>query len=132
MFSEYHKQLLLRSLDFELSPGEQAELEAALERSAELRAEKAQLQRVRQLLGEWEPRRKASVVSTVMARVARAPVSWEARIINLAPRVAAASIVLLLTGMLTLYFADGQAAASALVNLETLTPEDAYVLLSGM
>lgn len=132
MYSEYHKTLLIRSLDSELAEEERTELTVALEASPKLRSEQEELLRLRQTLGDWQPATQRSVAAGVLDRIGRQKNNWEARIVRLAPRVAAASLLLLLGTMLSLYFTNGQATDAILVGVQDLTPEDAYVLLGDI
>lgn len=118
-----HIDLLYRAQDNPLSPAEEQELELALERSPELRAERDKLKSLRAALGRMKPRPRADFTAQVMVQLeARAvPLRW-------LRRVAAACLLLLLGALLTLYLSEGSLSTDTLIGVEELQPEDATVL----
>lgn len=123
------KALLIKSLDFELSADEQAQLETGLSASDELRQEKAQLLAMRQLIGSIEPNPNPTFAQNVIAKIqAKRKAGFSASVIQLLPRVAAACIVLLLISLFSIYLSEGTLSVDAIVGVQELSIDEAYSL----
>ena len=122
--------LLIRSLDDQLSDAEETQLEAALENSSDLRAEKQQLLELRVQMARLKVEADEAFTEEVMQALQKQKSnSFESVILNLFPKVAAACLVLLLASVLIIYFTEGNLSAEAIIGIQNLTPEDAYSYL---
>ena len=121
--------LLLRSLDQELSTKETNLLEKALAKSPELRKEKEQLLATRNLFANWTVAKDPSFSSAVMNRIGeikqKLPNSFSPSVIRLFPSVAAACIIFIMIMLLNIYLTDGSLSSEAMLGLENLYPEEA-------
>lgn len=114
--------LLLHSLDNELSAAEQQQLKEALASSEDLRSEQEKLLRTRNLLQHIAPESDAEFASRVLNRLQTA--TFGTKVIQLFPRVAAACAVIFALTFGTLY-ANTDWITDKVVGLENLSPEDA-------
>jgi len=124
-----HKELLLRSLDEQLEPEEAVALETALEQSAELREEKRQLMAMRTMLGGMKNIPAPGITDGVVQRIKRP--ALERSIARLLPQVAAACVLLVIAGLLAIYFTEGSLTAEAILGVSELAPEEAYSYLNN-
>ncbi len=129
MKKENIQELLLRSFEEELSGEEKSRLEAALETSAELRREKQQLEKLRQMLGALQAGPDESFVDVVMEKVNASPVG--ATLLSLLPRAAAACLIIILLTLIGIYLAEGSLTTDAIIGVSNLAPEDAYTYLQN-
>ena len=126
--------LLIHSLDHDLSPKEQAQLDRALQDSPELREEQARLLKMRRLFENASIPENPAFANAVLERLNEAPsgvgYAKEASIIRLFPRVAAACILLIGLAYAAIYFSESASFSDDLVGIENVSPEEAsYVLL---
>ncbi|MCO6478187.1 MAG: hypothetical protein J5I94_16265 [Phaeodactylibacter sp.] len=129
MKKEKIQELLLRSFEEELSGEESSRLEAALEASAELRREKQQVEKLRQMLSALQAGPDESFVDVVMEKVNTSPV--EATLLSLLPRAAAACLIIILLTLIGIYLAEGSLTTDAIIGVSNLAPEDAYTYLQN-
>lgn len=123
-------QLLLHSLDHELTEAEQLELGAALEASAELRAEQKALLEMRAALTNFSVEADPAFVDDLMQQLpSEKTVYISGSIRKLFPKVAAACVLVLLLSVLSIYFTEGNLSVEAIVGIQDLSPEDAYSYL---
>lgn len=123
---DVQKQILLRSLDQELTSEEQAQLEAALLESAALRQEKAELLQMRELVAGLRMRRDSDFPVRVMTRLRKERKgSFLADLVSLSPKVAAACILFMLATLFSIYLREGRLTPEVIIGVEHLTPEDA-------
>ena len=121
--------LLIRSLDEELSAAEQEQLNRALAVSEELRLEREQLLRLRAALASLQPEPMPDFADRVKARLDDAT-SLTVAIVRLFPRVAAACVLVLLFVLLAVYLSEGNLSTEAIIGTQELTVEDAYALVN--
>lgn len=122
--------LLIYSLDNNLTEAEQAKLDAALAASASLRAEKEQLLQMRTALGNFSLEKDSAFTADLMQHLDQQQrIKLGARIRRIYPRVVAACIIIALLSMLGIYLAEGSFSMEAIVGIQDLTPEDAYSYL---
>lgn len=125
--------LLVRSFDNELTESEERRLEKALEVSAELRAEREALLRMRQVLKAFEPGVPQEFSEQVMQKIStlqRLRESFSAAMVELLPRVAAACILVLLIILVSIYWSEGSLTTDALVGISDVSPEEAVTALA--
>lgn len=121
------KDLLLYSLDNELTPDQQVHLEKALAESAELRQEKQQLLQMRSLVAGLRVRRDLSFPERVMNRLhIKEKRGFFSDLVALSPKVAAACIVFMLATIVGIYVREGSLSSDVIIGVEELTPEDAF------
>lgn len=121
------KDLLIYSLDNELTPAQQADLEKALAESEALRQEKEQLLQVRTLVAGLRVRRDLSFPERVMDRLHKKEKrGFFSDLVALSPRVAAASILFVLAMTIGIYLREGSLSSDVIIGVEELTPEDAF------
>jgi len=120
--------LLIKSLDNELSPQEQQMLEQALSESEALRRERDQLLAMRSALGELPPVHDPAFSERVMQRLHEKSITSTALIAAMFPRVAAACILVLFAFLLSIYVSEGSLTSDALLGTQELTVDEAYSL----
>ena len=120
--------LLIYSLDNELTDTQQKMLDEALQNSEALRQEQARLLHMRKELAAFSAAPDATFSSNVL-QVLEQPQSFN--IVQLFPKVAAASVLLFIGSLLAIYFSEGNLSMEAIVGVQDLTPEDAYSYLGS-
>jgi|GEM_PF-1370051 len=134
MDREYEKmlELLLRSLDETLSPGELEQLTEALRQSDRLRQEKATLLKMRQQLAEWQPAEDTGFSARVMQQLGKqAEEDLSAVIVRLFPRVAAACVVVLFLALGGIYYTEGNLMVENIIGVNEMLMEDAIILVDN-
>lgn len=124
--------LLIYSLDNELTVTEQAVLAQYLEDSEELRTEKEKLLIMRTALSELKIRDKSILADNILQSIyteTKEP-EFQRIIMQLFPKVAAACILITAATLFATYIYLGSLSPEALVGIENLSPEDAYSLMS--
>lgn len=120
------KDLLLYSLDNELTLTQQENLEKALAESTELQQEKEQLLQMRALVGGLRVRRDLDFPERVMNRLKQKEKrGFFSDLVALSPKVAAACIVFMLATTIGIYMREGNLSPDVIIGIEELTPEDA-------
>lgn len=124
-------ELLLYSLDNELTKAEQEQLDTALANSAALRAERDALLEMRNALANFSVDEDATFTDDLMQRIQieKRNVPIQSNIRKLFPRVAAACILLVLLSVVAIYMTEGNLSIEAIVGVQDLSPEDAYSYL---
>lgn len=121
------KDLLIHSLDNELTPTQQAHLEKALVESETLRQEKEQLLQMRSLIAELRVRRDLSFPERVINRLhTKEKRGFFSDLVALSPRVAAASVIFIVAMTVGIYLREGSLSSDVIIGIEELTPEDAF------
>lgn len=121
----YH--LLIKSLDQDLGPDEQARLKAALAADADLRAEQAQLLQMRESLAAQAPAFAPFFSTRVMARIERLREQPESILENLMPafvRLSLPALGLILLMLAFILFSEPQLNVETLAGLEAVELED--------
>ncbi|MBK7871043.1 MAG: hypothetical protein IPJ74_10320 [Saprospiraceae bacterium] len=120
-------ELLISSLDQELAPKDQFRLEEALAASQELRQEREEFLRMRELVADLRVQRSNEFVDELMSKLPQQKESgfW-ADIVFLSPKVAAACIIFVVVSLLGVYIMEGRLNSEIIIGVEQLTPEDAY------
>lgn len=120
------KDLLLYSLDNELTPAQQVHLEKALAESETLRQEKEQLIQMRALVADLRVRRDRSFPERIMNRLhQKEKRGFFSDIVSLSPKVAAACILFTIATTVGVYLHEGSLSTDVIIGIEDLTPEDA-------
>ena len=122
------KDLLIRSLDGPLDTAEAKDLAVALQLSSELREEKRQLLAMRELLKGMGNIPAPNIADAVIEEV-QSPV-LSRQLSHMLPRVAAACILLIIGGILGIYFSEGSLSVEAITGVNELPPEDVYTYLN--
>ena len=126
-------ELLVRSLDEDLSLEEYQVLDEALSDSEELRTKKAELQKLRLLLSEQKEEASLSFVNKVLEKTLETSNSvqkgFQSTLVYLFPRVAAALVILMLGSLLSIYVSEGNLSSEAIVGVADIYPEEAYTIL---
>jgi len=125
---ENWSDLLTRSLDEQLSPEDEQLLAKALDQSADLRREREQLLRMRQLLQKATPAADPTFVDKVIVRMQ--PVQFGAKVVTLFPKIAAACALIFALTLGVLYSSEAEWVNDEVVGVESLQPEDAHWYLS--
>lgn len=122
-------QLLIHSLDNELTPQEAQQLEQALSNSEALRQEKERLLEMRELIGTVKMEPDHTFVNKVMMRIEQAkdPV-FSTVIINLFPKVAAACVLLFIVTLAGIYMTEGTLSTDAIIGIQDMTMEEALTI----
>lgn len=127
-------ELLIYSLDNELSPQEKKQLDQYLTDSAALRQEKALLLQIREGLSglQAEPDNHFADQIVRQLSTSKDPVQHpglQVLIMNLFPKVAAACVIVLVAAVLTTFFVEGNLSLEAFIGVQDLSPEDALSLM---
>jgi len=125
------QELLLYSLDNDLTPAERARLDAALASSEALRREREELVYMRELVSDLGVKRDHQFTDSVMNRLQEEKEKdsgfWS-DIVSLSPRVAAACIAFVIVSLVGIYFWEGKLSPESIIGTEQLTPEDAFTI----
>jgi hypothetical protein len=122
------KDLLIHSLDNELTPAQQVHLQKALAGSEALRQEQKQLLEMRSLLADLRVRRDLLFPERVMNRLEkRGKQGFLHDIVSLSPKVAAACIVFMLATTLGIYLREGSLSPEIVIGVEDLELDDAAI-----
>ncbi len=113
------KTLLYESFDRRLSADEQKLLDDALKNSEELRNEKAEVEKLRNMLGSFTPEFTADFTDRVINKI-ESETSGFINIFRYLVMTGIAAIILLLV---TIYFTDGSISYETLSGLSDYSPE---------
>ncbi len=113
------KTLLYESFDRRLSADEQKLLDDALKNSEELRNEKAEVEKLRNMLGSFTPEFTADFTDRVINKI-ESETSGFINIFRYLVMTGIAAIILLLV---TIYFTDGNISYETLSGLSGYSPE---------
>ena len=113
------KTLLYESFDRRLSADEQKLLDNALKNSEELRNEKAEVEKLRNMLGSFTPEFTADFTDRVINKI-ESETSGFINIFRYLVMTGIAAIILLLV---TIYFTDGNLSYETLSGLSDYSPE---------
>ncbi len=129
-------ELLIRSLDRELSAAEQQQLDQYLQTSEELRREKILLLKMRGGLAELKTSARSGFADRLIRELSqeqrqeREQESYLFVIINsLLPKVAAACVIVVVLTVLATFLMEGSLSMEAFIGVQDLSPEDAYSLM---
>lgn len=123
---DMQKELLLYSLDHDLTPEQEAKLNAALEQSEALRQEKADLMQMRTLLAGLRVRRDHDFPARVMVQLKKEKKrGFLSDLVSLSPKVAAACILFMLATLFSIYLHEGRLTPEIIIGTDHMTPEDA-------
>lgn len=127
------RDLLIYSLDNELTSLEKVRLEKALSEQPELQKEKANLLRMRGLVSSFSISENAHFSDQVLQKIetqkSRINEGFEVQFIKLFPKVAAACVVFLLATFSVVYYSDTELVSDEIVGIEEVNLEDAYAYL---
>ena len=124
------KSLLIESFDRQLSLDEQAFLNQALAQDAELRAEKQQLQAIRDELSQLQVAPKIGFADSVMSKIeTKQPGGFIYQMNRLFPQVIAASILIAMLSLFSIYWSTGSLDTDSLIGYQDLQPEEAVYVL---
>ncbi|MBX2874529.1 MAG: hypothetical protein KTR30_20575 [Saprospiraceae bacterium] len=132
MDREFDKMLdlLIRSMDTELTKGDALELEQALLNSEALRGEKARLIALREQLEDWTAPEDPTFAERVLTQLGKqAEEDLSAVIIRLFPRVAAACVLILGVALGTIYVTEGSLMLDTIIGVNEVLLEDAVLLV---
>ncbi|HAS41890.1 MAG TPA: hypothetical protein DCS93_15525 [Microscillaceae bacterium] len=130
-------ELLLASFDRELTEAETAMLEQGLADFAELRAEKADLEKLRTLVGEQTHAFKPFFAGRVMHKIEnlqqrskeKGLTGWMVRIF---PKVAVSGLAVIILLMASTYLVEGSFSLDTLLGISEVAAEDAdYYLIEN-
>ncbi len=126
--------LLIYSLDNQLTPLEQEELDQYLASSEALREEKEALLEMRAGLASL--RREANenfadqLIRKIQSGKVEKPVqNFQLAVVKLFPKVAAACVIAMVLTVLGTFYVEGNLSLEAFIGVQDLSPEDAYSLL---
>lgn len=126
------QELMLRSLDFPLTPEESKKLEEGLLQFPELVVERDELMNIREALSGLKLEASPSFQKQVMAQLPSAKeVTLTIAISRWLPRVAAACLVAIALAALSVYLTEGSLTTEAIMGIQDLAPEDAYTYLEN-
>lgn len=120
------KELLMLSLDSDLTSEQQIQLKAALSSDATLREEQDQLLQMRTLVATLRVRRDNEFPVRVLERLGKEKKrGFFTDLVSLSPKVAAACILFMLATLFSIYLREGSLTPEVIIGVEHLTPEDA-------
>ena len=126
---EWH-ELLLRSMNEELSAEEATELNEALTTSEALRLEKAKLLQMQTLLELNLAEEDASFVDRVMDKLqTQKQLDVGGTILQLFPKVAAACLLVFAVTLISIYLMEGSLSMESIIGLQDLSVEDTITLV---
>lgn len=123
---EEARVLVHRSLDEELNSAEQRVLEAVLEQYPALKAELSDLRQMQQLFVQLHPVAQPDFAQQVAEAAMRSP-AWYRPLVKSWSAVAAAACVAMILALGFIYYNSGTLETEALLGLEDIQLEDAYV-----
>ncbi len=127
------RDLLVYSLDNDLSAEEKVRLEDALAKDVELQKERDDLLKMRNLFKGFEVSGNSDFSNTVLEKIKfqnqKSKPQIGAKVFTLFPKVAAASVAILLLVISALYYSEMNFVSDALVGVEDLTLDEAYSFL---
>ena len=124
------KTLLIESFDRQLSPDEQAFLDQALAQDTGLRTEKQQLLAIREGLNQLLVSPKMGFADSVIHQLdATRPKGVLYQIAKLFPQVAAASVLVAMLSLFSIYWSAGSLNTDTLIGYQDLHPEEAVYVL---
>jgi uncharacterized membrane protein len=115
---EKFKNLLYQSFDRKLTPAEQKILDDALIRSNELKNEKLEIEKMRNMLEDYRPLISNDFTAKVMNKIENRKTFYT--VFKYLVMTGVAAIILLLV---TIYFTDGTVSYETLSGLSGYTPE---------
>ncbi len=115
---EKFKNLLYQSFDRKLTPAEQKILDDALIRSNELKNEKLEIEKMRNMLEDYRPLISNDFTAKVMSKIENRKTFYT--VFKYLVMTGVAAIILLLV---TIYFTDGTVSYETLSGLSGYTPE---------
>lgn len=127
------RDLLIFSLDNELSDSDKNRLEKALKTDSSLRKERAELLKMRSMFTNFSISENDNFSSEILRKIeirdSQNERDFSTKFITLFPKVAAACVVFLLMTFSVVYFSDSNFASDELVGVEEFSMEDAYSYL---
>ena len=124
------KSLLIESFDRQLSLDEQTFLDQALAQDAGLRAEKRQIQALRNGLAQLQVSPKIGFADSVMSKLdTKRPGGFIYQMNRLFPQVVAASILVAMLSLFSIYWSTGSLDTDSLIGYQDLQPEEAVYVL---
>jgi len=124
------KELLIRSFDETLLPGEAEKLEKALLHSEELRREKKELEDMRRLLSEFSPSFDSGFSQSVLEKTAYIDEATDTGLYPLFKRFALGAVAAIVLLLVSVYFTDGTISTDAVLGLTDLTSDNLLLALS--
>ncbi len=129
-------ELLIRSLDEELTAAEQQQLGQYLKESEALRKEKALLLKMRAGLADMKATAHPGFADQLIRELSQEQQPDQEKesqlfvIINhLFPKVAAACVIVVVLTVLATFLMEGSLSLEAFIGVQDLSPEDAYTLI---
>ncbi|HFA50763.1 MAG TPA: hypothetical protein ENJ95_17280 [Bacteroidetes bacterium] len=124
-------ELLVYSLDNELTKEEQRQLNAALLASPELQKEKEEYIKMREIVSDISFSENPHFIEKTMQQWAaqKSGNNFNNNIVQLFPRVAAAAAILFLFAWSVIYFSGGNIVSDTLLLVGDVSPDEAYSLL---
>ncbi len=123
-------ELLIRSMDVELTESDAKRLEQALSDSAALRDEKARLMSIRKELSNWGVPEDPTFADRVLSQLGKqVEEDLSAVIFRLFPRVAAACVLILGVALGAIYVTEGSLMMDTIIGVNEVLLEDAVLLV---
>jgi hypothetical protein len=126
-------ELLIHSLDNELTLDEHQALDLAFAKSKEFRAERDRLLKLRSLLNQQRTIASNEFVNAVLGKTTTPVINpvqgFNTTMVRLFPRVAAACVIIMLASLFTVYLAEGELSSDTIVGLSDISPDEAYNIL---
>lgn len=124
--------LLIHSLDNELTPAQKEQLAFYFEEYPSLKEEEEKLRTLRIALSNLQTDNQSSIADKVIGKLSTRKIEtdFQAVIMQLFPKVAAACLLVIVVTILATFYVEGSLSADALVGIQDLSPEDAYSILT--
>ncbi len=125
--------LLVKSFDEQLTTQESTILAEALAQSAELRAEKVALLKMRDLFANFSVEGDEQFVNNVMEAITSVEIIAKRKIIHylsqIYPKAIAACLFILMSFITYIYLSTGNLDTETLIGINELSPDEAYSFL---
>lgn len=121
--------LLIESFDRDLNATEQDQLNKALLVSPELKAEKDKLIAMRSMFSNVSISEDDTFVTRLKERLSldrQTENSFNAKVVHLFPRVAAACMIIIAALLMSVYVGEGTISMDSLMGVQDITIEDAF------
>lgn len=121
------KKLLLRSYDDDLSASEKQRLEDGLANSEELRAERAEIESVRKIFGEYDPRFDSDFSDRILQKIEDHDSDLSPSFYTIVKGIAISGFAAIIALLISIYFIDGSLSIDAIYGVSDYAPDEAAI-----
>jgi len=121
------KKLLQRSYDDDLSASERKRLENGLANSEELRAERAEIESVRKVFGDFDPHFDADFSDRILQRIADHKADISPSFYAIVRGITISGVAAIVALLISIYFVDGSLNVDAIYGVSEYAPDEAAI-----